>query len=379
MKFSSAVPHAPARHLSALRSYSRPSPSSSNSNSTSTSASTSTSTTNSTNDVDVDQCLLTPEGYGFLSTAERIMEEAKRDKQDINDPTTRDEQVSIYTKLDVFQLQNVLQAMGVLIPNDVIISLYARASKKDQDNSTLSFADLNYFLKNSVRVGNKEDHSTKNVLKNLLALKNLGIDGFVWDTVLWVIAGVVLVVVSFTNGTILDPIRKNMGLVVSTCYGITGGKFVFGFPLKEWNAQVNIEKLTIQFKEAMLRNVAAYAESKKEKEHNKATRPSALNVDKSFSSQSSFIQLLTYIEEKIYNRNPQVVVLTKRDLENLLLKELGNSFNSRVLDAIMSIVDKDKVSVNHPIVIIFKLSSNLFVLTLLNGNYYFTARNDITR
>ena len=129
----------------------------------------------------------------------------------------------------------------------------------------------------------------------------------------------------------------------------------------------------------MLKNVAAYAESKKEKEHNKATRPSALNVDKSFSSQSSFIQLLTYIEEKIYNRNPQVVVLTKRDLENLLLKELGNSFNSRVLDAIMSIVDKDKVSVNRPIVIIFKLSSNLFVLTLLNGNYYFTARNDITR
>ena len=73
------------------------------------------------------------------------------------------------------------------------------------------------------------------------------------------------------------------------------------------------------------------------------------------------------------------MVLTKRDLENLLLKELGNSFNSRVLDAIMSIVDKDKVSVNRPIVIIFKLSSNLFVLTLLNGNYYFTARNDITR
>jgi hypothetical protein len=53
----------------------------------------------------------------------------------------------------------------------------------------------------------------------------------------------------------------------------------------------------------------------------------------------------------IYNRNPQVVVLTKRYLEILLLKELGDSFNSRVLDDIMSIVDNDKVSLNQSIVV----------------------------
>jgi hypothetical protein len=63
------VPHAPARHLSSLRSYS--------------SSSTSKTTTRlhqSTNyeDVGSDQCLLTPEGYGFSSTAERIVQQAKR-------------------------------------------------------------------------------------------------------------------------------------------------------------------------------------------------------------------------------------------------------------------------------------------------------------
>jgi hypothetical protein len=62
------VPHAPARHLSSLRSYS--------------SSSTSKTTTRlhqSTNYEDIgDQCLLTPEGYGFSSTAERIVQQAKR-------------------------------------------------------------------------------------------------------------------------------------------------------------------------------------------------------------------------------------------------------------------------------------------------------------
>jgi len=66
------VPHAPARHLSSLRSYS----------SSSTSTSTSKTTTRlhqSTNYEDIgDQCLLTPEGYGFSSTAERIVQQAKR-------------------------------------------------------------------------------------------------------------------------------------------------------------------------------------------------------------------------------------------------------------------------------------------------------------
>ena len=56
------VPHTPARHFSA-RSVSQPSQSASSS---ACKASMS------------DQCLLTPEGFGFSSTAERIIEQAKR-------------------------------------------------------------------------------------------------------------------------------------------------------------------------------------------------------------------------------------------------------------------------------------------------------------
>lgn len=217
---------------------------------------------------------------------------------------------------------------------------------------TAEWVDLTYFLKKIVRVRNKEDHSTKNVLKNLLVLKNLGIDRFVWDTaLLWVIAGVILVVVSFTNGAIPDPIRKHMGLV-AVLHHRWKVRFWISSERMERTGQYWKTHHTIQGSNVEERCCLLYAESKKEKEH-EAARPSVLNVDKSScSSRSSFIQeLLTYIGEMIYNRNPQVVVLTKRDLEILLLKELGDSFNSRVLDDIMSIVDNDKVSLNQSIVV----------------------------
>ena len=58
----------------------------------------------------------------------------------------------------------------------------------------------------------------------------------------------------------------------------------------------------------------------------------------------NFIQLLAYIEEELYERNPQNV-LTKRDLEMLLLRELGGLYTQRVLnDVLTTIVDKNNVS-----------------------------------
>ena len=143
-------------------------------------------------------------------------------------------QASNNTKLNVFQFQNVLQAMGVLIPNDVVISVFAKAAKKGEDGSVLSISQLRVFLRKSLCIG--EDNCGVGFLKDLEALKNLGIDGFYWDTMLWVIGGTLLVLSSFTNGIIADSIRRNMNLVASTCYIVPGGKFVSRFPMKEWKA-----------------------------------------------------------------------------------------------------------------------------------------------
>jgi hypothetical protein len=240
-----------------------------------------------------------------------------------------DPQEQVSTQLNVFQFQNVLQAMGVLVPSDVVISLFAKAAKKGEDSSVLSISQLSVFLNKSLCM---DEDSKRGValLKNLEALKNLGIDGFYWDTMLWVIAGTLLVLSSFTNGIIADSIRRNMNLVASTCYIITGGKFVSRFPIKEWNAQVNSEQLTMKFKEAMLKNAQEYTKAKEE--------ASTITTDL-----LTFVQLLTYIEQQIYGGKSKSY-LTKRDFEMLLLKELRDSYDSRALNDIMAIVDKDNVS-----------------------------------
>ena len=138
---------------------------------------------------------------------------------------------------------------------------------------TAEWVDLTYFLKKIVRVRNKEDHSTKNVLKNLLVLKNLGIDRFVWDTaLLWVIAGVILVVVSFTNGAIPDPIRKHMGLV-AVLHHRWKVRFWISSERMERTGQYWKTHHTIQGSNVEERCCLLYAESKKEKEH-EAARPS---------------------------------------------------------------------------------------------------------
>jgi hypothetical protein len=240
-------------------------------------------------------------------------------------------QVFIDTKLNVFQFQNVLQAMGVLVPSDVVISLFAKAAKKGEDSSVLSIPQLSVFLNKSLCM---DEDSKRGValLKNLEALKNLGIDGFYWDTMLWVIAGTLLVLSSFTNGIIADSIRRNMNLVASTCYIITGGKFVSRFPIKEWNARVNSEQLTMKFKDAMMKNAEEYTKAKEEA----STSATVL----------TFVQLLTYIEQQIYGGKLKSY-LTKRDFEMLLLKELRDSYDSRALNDIMAIVDTDNVSLLH--------------------------------
>ena len=255
----------------------------------------------------------------------------------MEEDTTYHEQLSIDTKLSAFQLQNILQATGILIPTDVIIPLYARANvnknKRNGDaihtddcSGELSIADMSHFLKETV--GEKKDFTFK-------VLKNLAMDINFWLPLLYFVAGVLLVINSFAGGSIPSPIRSNMSLTVSIFYYINSGRFIFGFPFNEWRAQVKSEDSALQFKEAMLMKAITYEQSKT---HN--TR-----LSMSFNVLSpNFIQLLAYIEEELYERNPQNV-LTKRDLEMLLLRELGGSYTQRVFVYVLTtIVDKNNVS-----------------------------------
>jgi hypothetical protein len=258
-------------------------------------------------------------------------------------PIDSPKDISIHTQLNAFEFQNVIQAMNVLIPNDVVIALYARAGLQGDERSrdidpkdggpTLSISQINDFLDTSI--GYDDDLSFFTVCKALATDEE-----FLFSSFLWFIAGALLTIGAC--GSALDTIpseaRKNLGLLALLCYFVPGMKYCFGFPVQEYRAKVASEELTLQFRDKMLKNAALHAKMKDQSEH---IDPSSKGV--SLSSQSTFVQLLVYIEEKMFHGDP-TSTMTKRDLELLLLKELGSSFNSRLLDDMMLIVDKDNVS-----------------------------------
>jgi hypothetical protein len=157
---------------------------------------------------------------------------------------------------------------------------------------------------------------------------------------LWFVAGTLLTVNACGGalGTLTANAKTNIGLLSTLCYFIPGSYGSFWFPVQEYRAKVASEELTLQFRDKMLKNAALHAKMKDQSEH---IDPSSKGV--SLSSQSNFVQLLVYIEQKIFHGDP-TSTMTKRDLELLLLRELGSSFNSRLLDDMMLIVDKDNVS-----------------------------------
>ena len=247
--------------------------------------------------------------------------------------------LSIHTQLTAFEFQNVIQAMNVLIPNEVVIAMYAQASQDKGTNDatdgepTLSISQINDFL--DTYIGYDDDLSFGTVCKALF--KDLN---FLRMEFLWFVAGTLLTVNACGGAleTLTDNASANISLLSTLCYFIPGSYGSWWFPVEEYRAKVSSEELTVQFRDKMLENAAIYA---KAKDLSESIDPSGKGA--SLSSQSTFVQLLVYIEEKMFHGDP-TSTMTKRDLELLLLRELGSSFNSRVLDEIMLTVDRDNVS-----------------------------------
>jgi hypothetical protein len=88
------------------------------------------------------------------------MSESKN-KKSITSP----KDLSIHTQLNAFEFQNVIQAMNVLIPNDVVLALYAQAGHPKDGEPTLSISQINDFLDTSI--GYDDDLSFSTVCKAL--------------------------------------------------------------------------------------------------------------------------------------------------------------------------------------------------------------------
>ena len=107
---------------------------------------------------------------------------------------------TVDTKLTEFEFQNVLQAMNVLIPNEVVISIYAENGKNAGGRLTIS--EVNDYLDKGI--GYEDDLTVLSVVKWLLVDKSF------WFIFPWFIAGVCLVVASTFGKSLPDNVDANL-------------------------------------------------------------------------------------------------------------------------------------------------------------------------
>ena len=252
--------------------------------------------------------------------------------------------ISVHRKLTEYELQNVLQAINVLVPNNVIISLYADANKNkkaDKANERrLTIAEIKeYFNESNI------SHIKENIVTSCIT--RLAADRDFFCALSWVLGGICLVVGASVPDLSEDTVN-NLYLFNSICYVISCGYKSFIIPIDEYKRQGCTLNHTLLFKTEMMEKSAAfYTDSQFTKSMRMMGKAGHQQQDETNESEDSeFVKLLIYIEKKIYNGNPHGV-MTRRDLDLLLLQSLGNSFDACTADDIMAAIDISNVCINN--------------------------------
>jgi len=229
-------------------------------------------------------------------------------------------------KLTAYELQYALRSMGTLVPTDEIVSLFTRARDTELNDSG-SHQDLNgCFYSMSIERMSKQLNTdttfkrgfTYQVYKNLASNINAVLDS------LYIVAGALYVIATPIN-------NQNMYLVANMIFLLNSAKFLIIFPLNELRARVQSDIEILKFKEAILINSAM----------NAIENPLEIDSKLCISKKSKSWNIFQYIENEIFQGDPNKV-LTKRDLEMLLLRELGVTYSGRVLSDLLSAMDEDK-------------------------------------
>ena len=212
--------------------------------------------------------------------------------------------------IELYELQCFVLEKGIMIPIDTLGTLLASADK-DCDGH-LSIEEINNYL-------NSFSSSPYEILKSLV-----GDIGF-WIKFLYIVAGVILIVGAHHGQELPKETIANMYLVVSICYFINSGLFVFPYPLKEWKLRKEVARIKLDFVDtvidkAMVHAFASYREQKK------------LGCIHS--------QLSLYLSNVVFRDRSE---LSKFEFQLLLLEQMGKSYSSRVLDDIYWSIDTNMV------------------------------------
>jgi hypothetical protein len=146
------------------------------------------------------------------------------------------------------------------------------------------------------------------------------------------------------------------GLLSNFLYVLAGGKTVIGKPLRDMKEITLVKRNATAFKMGVRTKASEY---EKKKQNN---RTSVL-VGRHSLIRSSFVEEMQYIEEVIFDSG-KTSCLTKTELEMLLIRELGTSYNSQTLEYVLSIASQTHVSMYESKVLLYIILLFLGIISL---------------
>mmetsp|Transcript_32828 Transcript_32828/g.55832 ORF Transcript_32828/g.55832 Transcript_32828/m.55832 type:complete len:630 (+) Transcript_32828:149-2038(+) len=228
------------------------------------------------------------------------------------------EDIGTTIQFNIFQLASILGGSGVLISPEILVSVftYGRSKSSNKNNTddpccSFSLEDIYSFVSDlCIEEENIPIQALKAVAINIASVLNF-------------FGGLLLIIGLF-------PTHRIGALLSSMCYVTASGQSTIRGPIKEWKDMINVQDSVRYFKESIRMNAESYSNEK---------RATLLKIGfLSAPDNGHFVKQMQYIEEVIYSGNASV--LSKTELEMLLMRELGTKYSSRILDYVLSNVSK---------------------------------------
>lgn len=228
--------------------------------------------------------------------------------------------------LDQFEMHGVLFSRGILVPIDVIMFLFS-AADSDNDGKLSLDEFANFLLKPK---GSK--------LSEFFA--SLLCDIEFWSLFLLAIAGGLFSIAGFSlELSLSSSTAANMYLSGGAMYFTTLVRSCFLLPVKIYNAEKSFEGTTNKLQYSLTRNALSYSSYRRASGISLSCSEMRKHLEKGYGEDACETndQIYIYLRDVIFVENQ---LMTKTDLEFLLLREIGSASES-LIDAVFEFVDED--------------------------------------
>lgn len=224
--------------------------------------------------------------------------------------------------IDIFELHTALIATNTLVPLDVVVHLFSTADK-DSDG-TLSLEEFTEYLsKYEALVQGSAANRRIAVWKDLLS------DIEFWVVILYVVAGILLVIPSYFINIPANH-QANFSLAAGMMYLFGTARYIFRYPFVTWAKQKSLEDKLSTFRETLLDVAKKWIIESKGGDDK--MNPAIMDESEIFK---------VYVFEHLFQTHETSANFLKTDLEVMLLADMGNVVSGPLIEYIWSAIDND--------------------------------------